>query len=148
LVLDPDIRIYEVHQALTQELANVLNLPSGASFHFVLNNTVEKDNRIPPRGYTQAAFDKPGLKPVGAFFADGQYWDEAQYILPRIASYVIVTLYYQTASKDYIDFLEFNGGLDSQTLAEMWDVLKSPPVDMMTVLAPSQNIYMPVVGNK
>lgn len=55
---------------------------AGESFNFVLNNSVIKDNRIPPRGYTVAAYDRPGLRPVGVFFADGQYLDETAYPLP------------------------------------------------------------------
>ena len=66
LTEDDKIKIYEVKQGISPELAAALNKQAGASFHFALNNTTVKDNRIPPRGYTQAAFDQPGLRPVEA----------------------------------------------------------------------------------
>jgi hypothetical protein len=73
LVRDPDIEVYEAKQGLTPELAAILGKSKGETFHFVLNNTVIKDDRIHPQGYTVAGFDKPGLKPVGAVYIDGQY---------------------------------------------------------------------------
>ena len=49
----------------------------GPSFHFVLNNKVFKDNRIPPRGFTNAAYAEFGGGPTSDYsYADGQYWDE------------------------------------------------------------------------
>ena len=95
---------------ITPELAAVLGKEAGESFHFVLNNTTVKDNRIPPRGYTVAAYDRPGMAPVGARYANGQYWDETVYALPAGAVRVVASLYYQTASKEYIDFLRARGG--------------------------------------
>jgi Xaa-Pro aminopeptidase len=48
--------VYEIKQGLTPELAAALGKDPGESFHFVLNNTTVKDNRIPPRGFTNAAY--------------------------------------------------------------------------------------------
>ena len=148
-VLSPDaaIKVYEARLGLTPELAALANLPAGESFHFVLNNTYLKDNRIPPRGYTEAAFDQPGLRPVGAtYYVDGQYWDETAYTLPAETVRVAATLYYQTASKEYIDFLRANGGDDGVTLGLLWDDLPSPPEVMATgsddVIS---RAYLPVV---
>jgi len=123
----------------------MVNLSPGKSFHFVLNNTVAKDNRIPPRGYTQTAYSRPGLIPVGAFYPDGQYWDDTTYSVPSDTTYVIVTLYYQTLSKEYMDFLKFNGGLDSQSLAEIWQGFPSPPEEIASILSPGYSFYMPSV---
>jgi hypothetical protein len=39
LTRDADIKVYEVLQGITPELAAVLGKPAGESFHFVLNNT-------------------------------------------------------------------------------------------------------------
>jgi uncharacterized repeat protein (TIGR01451 family) len=146
LISDPQLKVYEVHQAISPELSAELGLPAGPSFHFVLNNSVEKDNRIPPRGFTNAAFNRPGLIPVGSVYEDGQYWDETTYNIPLETSYVIVTLYYQTTSKEYIDFLKFNGGLDSQTLAEIWQGFPSPPELMINLFEPGNKVYMPAVS--
>jgi glucose/arabinose dehydrogenase len=109
------------------ELAAELGVAAGESFNFVLNNTTVKDNRIPPRGYTVAAYDRPGLRPVGAFFADGQYWDETAYPLPAGAAVVVAQLWYQTSSKEYVDFLRREGGADGALLGVLWDDRKSPP---------------------
>jgi hypothetical protein len=145
LVDEPGAKVYEAKQAITPELGQFLNLPAGASFHFILNNAVVKDNRIPPRGYTQAAYDRPGLRPVEATYADGQYWDETTYPLPAEAERVVATLYYQTASKEYIDFLRANGGADGSTLGDLWDSSKSPPEIIGMATAPSLPIYLPVI---
>ncbi|MCS6827273.1 MAG: PQQ-dependent sugar dehydrogenase [Caldilinea sp.] len=137
---DPQIKIYEAK----------LGIDDGATitetFHFIRNNTVIKDNRIPPRGYTVAAYDQPGLRPVGAVYADGQYWEETTYTLPEAAVSVVAVLYYQTASKEYIDFLRARGGADGAVLGQMWDDLKSPPEAMAMAMAPAQKLYFPLVG--
>jgi hypothetical protein len=145
LIADPDIKVYETKQGITPELAAVAKKPAGESFHFVLNNTVIKDNRIPPRGYTQAAFNVDGLRPVGATFADGQYWDDTSYVVPAQAERVSAVLYYQTSSKEYIDFLRTNGGLDGLTLGQLWDSSKSPPEVMAVGLVNPLNAYFPVI---
>ena len=65
--------------------------------------------------------------PVGATYAEGQYWDETTYTLPDSAARVVASFYYQTASKEYVDFLRANGGADGAALGMLWDDLKSPP---------------------
>jgi hypothetical protein len=144
LTQDANAKIYEANFGLTPQLAAVAGLPAGESFHFVLNNTVIKDNRIPPRGYTQAAFDQPGLRPVAATYVDGQYWDDTTYPVPNQTNRVVATLYYQTASKEYIDFLRANGGSDGTTLGTLWDTLKSPPEVMATATSPD-SLYLPII---
>lgn len=145
LTMDAAIKVYEAKQGLTPELAAVAGLSAGPTFHFALNNTIYKDNRIPPRGYTVAAFNQPGLRPIGATYADGQYWDDTQYTLPGAAVRVVATLYYQTASSEYIDFLRSLGGAAGQTLGIMWDDDKSPPVVVDQVTIPTPNMsYIPI----
>jgi len=142
---DVDIKVYEVEQGLTPELAELVGLEPGPTFHFALNNTTIKDNRIPPRGYTVAAFDRPGMRPVGATYADGQHWDDTEYALPAQTERVVVTLYYQLSSSDYIDFLRELGGADGETLGQLWDDNKSPPeiVARAELPAPNEN-YIPL----
>jgi hypothetical protein len=127
LAEDPSLKVYEVKLGITPELAAVLGKDPGESFHFVLNNTTIKDNRIPPRGYTVAAYDRPGMRPVEADYFDGQYWDETMYSVPDNTVRVVASFYYQTASKEYIDFLRTRGGKDGAVLGVLWDTLKSPP---------------------
>lgn len=142
---DPDVKVYEVKQGLTPALAALLGKAAGASFHFVLNNMTVKDNRIPPRGYTRALYDQPGLRPVGATYADGQYWDETVYTLPLETAQVVATLYYQTASREYVEFLAANGGIDGLAMAQLWASLKSPPEVMARAWAPSSENYLPLI---
>jgi hypothetical protein len=145
LTEDPDIKIYEAKQGLSDELAATLGLQSGPSFHFVLNNVIFKDNRIPPRGFTSAALSQRGLSPVGASYVAGQYWDDTVYTLPGETERVAVVLYYQTASKEYIDFLRTNGGADGAVLGTLWDTSKSPPEIMAAVWEPSPPYYLPII---
>jgi len=145
LVRDPDIRVYEAKQGLTPEIATVLGKPAGESFHFVLNNTVIKDNRIPPRGYSQVAWDLPGVRPVGAVYLDDQHWDDVVYDVPDTAVRSSAILYYQTASREYIDFLAANGGVDGESLNQLWTASPSPPVLMTLVSDPAIHLYMPII---
>jgi uncharacterized repeat protein (TIGR01451 family) len=142
---DAASKVYEVQQGITPELASILKLSAGGTFHFVLNNTVIKDNRIPPQGYTQAAFDQPGLRPVGASYVDGQYWDQTRYTLPLTTERVVVTLYYQTSSKEYIDFLQKHGGVDGLALGGLWSGLKSPPQVMTQAWTPRFDVCLPFI---
>lgn len=144
-ILDSGSKVYEAKQGFTSELGALLNRESGESFHFVLNNTVVKDNRIPPRGYTVAAYAKPGLEPVGTTYIDGQYWDDTLFTLPLETSFVRVILYYQTASKEYIDFLRAYGGIDGEIVGQLWDSLKSPPEVIASTWAGIPPIFMPLI---
>lgn len=144
-ILESGSKVYEAKQGLTSELGAFLDRESGESFHFVLNNTVVKDNRIPPRGYTVAAFAKPGLEPVGATYMDGQYWDDTLFTLPLETSFVRVILSYQTASKEYIDFLRTYGSRDGELVGQLWDSLKSPPEVIASTWAGIPPIYMPLI---
>lgn len=38
-------------------------------------------------------------------YQEGQFWDDTVYDLPAGASIVEVTLYYQSISKEYVEFL-------------------------------------------
>lgn len=149
LIKDTRIKVYEVEQGLTPELADLVGMEAGPTFHFAMNNTTIKDNRIPPRGYTVAAFDRPGLRPVGATYVDGQYWDDTQYDLPPETKRVVVTLYFQTSSSDYIDFLREMGGADGETLWQLWDDSKSPPEVVARAEFPAPNLnFIPWTGDR
>ena len=145
LVRDPAIKVYEAKQGLTPDWAAYLGKPPGESFHFLLNNTVIKDNRIPPRGYVRATWDQPGLRPVGADYADGQHWDETAYDLPAGTTRVVARLWYQTASAEYIDFLKATGGVDGAALYDLWERNPSPPVLMATAADPSYRFWLPLI---
>lgn len=132
-VLDLASKIYEVKPGIETNLAAQLGLPAGPSFHFVLNNAVFKDNRIPPRGFSNAAFDAFGGAPVEYAYADGQYWDTTAYAVPAAATWAEVKLYYQSTSKEFVEFLRDENMTDSkgQEIYDLWnDNGKCPPVVM------------------
>jgi len=108
-----DALVYETHpsSALTGE---------DETFHFALATERYKDNRIPPKGFrieeASARLSVPrwhGEVATDYFTAEeyaGGYDDVSLDIAPG-ADYVEVNLYYQTTSREYIEFLrdEING---------------------------------------
>jgi len=134
LTQDSEAVVYQIKPGISPGLAPVVNLPEGPSFHFVLNDTIYKDNRIPPRGFTNAAFTEIQSPPVGHDYEDGQYWDEADYYLPLEATLAVVTLYYQTTSKEYMEFLRDENTTDNwgDTMYNLWTTNdRCPPVVMV-----------------
>jgi hypothetical protein len=109
-----DTKVYELREGLDGNMAALTGLPEEASFHYALNNKVYKDNRIPPRGFTNAAFEAGQSQPVGASYADGQYWDDTSFAIPSGARYAVVSIYHQTTSKESIDFLQAENATDSK----------------------------------
>jgi len=82
------------------------------TFHFVLNNTVTKDNRIPPYGFsynearTRNALPVPATQ-YGNPAAGGtyNYWDEVALNPPPGATRAEIRLLYQPTSWEYVQFL-------------------------------------------
>lgn len=140
-----DTKIYEVQQGITPELASTLGVDAGHSFHFLLNNTVIKDNRIPPRGFTNDHYNVDGLRPVGAAYADGQYWDDTVFEVPPQTEHLIVALYYQVASKEYINFLAQNGGLDGQMLSPLTQKYPPTPQLIKASWIPNYPFFLPII---
>jgi hypothetical protein len=96
-------------------LGQLANEPAGAeheTFHFVINNTVMKDNRIPPYGMRYDVARARNALPVpadqyGNPGPGGQYnyWDEFTLNPPAGAVYALIDLVYQPTSWEYIQFL-------------------------------------------
>lgn len=130
---DAEVKIYEVKPGLDSVTAPLAGEPVGPSFHFVLNNTVFKDNRIPPRGFTNAAFGEFGGAPVAYSYADGQYWDETAYTIPAGAAAAAVTLYYQSTSKEFIEFLRDKNTTNDlgRQLYDLWAANGKCPPEVM-----------------
>ncbi|MEE8168590.1 MAG: multiheme c-type cytochrome [Candidatus Hydrothermarchaeales archaeon] len=136
LTYDEGIKVYEAKPGTK----DVPGYSDGPSFHFALNNYVYKDNRIPPRGFTNAEYEAAMAYIRGAEYADGQNWDVTEYEIPVGATSVKVTLKYQSTSKEFVEFLRdenidnpwdyFNAG---EKVYNAWEQTgKSPPVDMAT----------------
>jgi len=109
---DDDL-VYEVHpeSGLSGELE---------TFHFALATGRHKDNRIPPKGFRIGEAAGRVSLPVrdgtedDTLFTPDEYaggYDDVAVTIPSGADSVEVTLYYQTTSREYIEFLrdEING---------------------------------------
>jgi hypothetical protein len=119
--------IYETHLGISPALGSAIGMIHGPTFHFVLNDSIYKDNRIPPQGFTNAAFAGFGGQPVdhdyaGLRYVDGQNWDVTSVPLPASARSVRAEMFYQTMSKEYLDFLvaENVTNTHGQTLYNAW----------------------------
>jgi hypothetical protein len=100
-----DTRVYECLPGISEAQAKRHDKEPGKSFHFILNDMIVKDNRIPPKGLRNGAFAEHLCQPVGATYEDGQHWDEIEYDLPTGAVEVVVRLMYQSVSWEYVRFL-------------------------------------------
>jgi hypothetical protein len=117
-----DTRVYECLPGLSDEQARKYNKKPGKSFHFVLNDIIIRDTRIPPKGFNNAAFAERGCTPVGIDYADGQYWDDITFALPENCSLVEASLIYEPVTMEYIKFLAEENRTDDQgkTLLNVW----------------------------
>ena len=123
---DADIKIYEALQGIWDSVNSVCKTEQAGQkvFHFVLNNCIAKDNRIPPLGFRGG--NSVELKPVGQNYPQRPNhvnqlvnFDETLYniTIPNgtaLPLHVTATLKYQTASKEYIDFLDGNSTTPSE----------------------------------
>ena len=133
-----DTKVYEKKMGISDDVAKIANVPAGESFHLVLNNEILFDNRIPPRGFTNAKFAAFGGGPKGVDYADGQYWDDTTFDIPEGAVEAVATLYFQTSSREYMEFLrDYNVTDDKGQIAyDLWvSQGKSAPLamDVMTI---------------
>lgn len=138
---DTEVKIYEIHPGIETNLALALGLAPGPSFHFVLNNQVFSDNRIPPRGFSNASFALFGGAPVDHSYADGQYWDDTFYSMPPGTTRAEVRLYYQSTSKEFIEFLrdENTTNTKGQEIYDLWRTNGMCPPTMM-----AEAVWVPV----
>lgn len=136
LSVDSQARVYEVLQGIWNQHGtgdcDVADAKGVPMFHFVLNDCIAKDNRIPPLAFKPATPADPNgyeMRPVGATYpetAPGSgtlvNYDTVNYTLSLPAGSVgpftaTARLYYQTTSRDYIEFLR-NEAIDNATLDE------------------------------
>jgi hypothetical protein len=114
--------VYEMVVGLSPDAAAVTGLPAGPTGHMSLADTIVKDNRIPPRGFSNAAYEAAGAPAVACTYADGQYWDDQIFAVPAHAVQAQVSLYYQSTPKEYVEMLRNNNHSDQwgQTLYDLW----------------------------
>jgi len=97
------------------------------SFHFLLNDTVRMDTRIPPLGF--APVDEEDMTPVGRDYGDGaggyRNFDEASFRIPACGDGALslrVRLRYQSNTAEYIEFLRTESpvSLDPEMAGRSW----------------------------
>ncbi len=134
-------KVYEAKLGIDSTLASLTGQPAGETLRLALANTREKDNRIPPMGFTNAGLEAVGAGSVPTgLYPDGQHWDETEFAVPPGAVSATVNVYYQTTSREYIEFLRdaqdpgdtlgVQRGMQAYNLWEMFG--KSEPVLMDT----------------
>lgn len=130
--LDEDsTEVYEMHVGLSPYAAQLTGYPAGPTGHMALADTIVKDNRIPPRGFTNDAFEAGGAPVVAAHYADGQYWDDSYFSVPDGACRVEVYVYYQNLPRHYIEELRDGNTTNhwGNTLYSLWESTgKGPPI--------------------
>jgi len=126
-----DELVYETHpsSSLTGE---------DETFHFALATERYKDNRIPPKGYRiggaaeRMCVPRWHGDPAPEYFTADEYaggYDDVTVSIAGGADYVEITLYYQTTSREYIEFLrdEINGNPDNMTLPTDAYIIQTDP---------------------
>ena len=117
LVEDEHLKVYEAKHGIFDHngdgRCDTVDAATGHEmFHFVLNDCIAKDNRIPPRGFRPDA----ETEPVGARFASDPasgglaHWDDTRYPvwIPMRANglmLVRVRLWHQVVPREYAEFL-------------------------------------------
>ena len=124
LTHDEDAKVYEIHLGLSPGLAGALGMPAGPSFHFVLNDTVYHDNRIPPYGMSYDEARRRNVLPVpeSQFGAPGPggsfvHWDEVELVPPVGAAWADIGLLYQPTSWEYVQYLYLDNRRENAFLA-------------------------------
>ncbi|MEO8671357.1 MAG: hypothetical protein ABI411_08595 [Tahibacter sp.] len=119
LTEDAQARVYEVLQGIWDTGSSTCKAVDNLGrkqFHFVLNNCIAKDNRIPPLGFSGGA--DVSLRPVGGVYppeVPGSSrlvnYDNATYSIPVAAGTALpitvsVNLKFQISSREYMEFLQ------------------------------------------
>jgi len=126
---DMPVTFDRVTGAVTSTMTDVANMdPASAvhSFHFVLNNYVKSDTRIPGYGMSydeakrrnalpvpETQYGNPG--PGGEF----DYWDEVSLNVPADAASAEIRLMYQPTSWEYVQFLHLGNEAPTPTLKDV-----------------------------
>jgi len=126
------------------------------TFHFVLNNVVTADNRIPPFGFDHDEAQRRNSLPVPASQygnpgAGGsyQYWDERTFPIPIGAVTAEVELLYQQTSWEYVQFLWLaNDGLgpflgnEGERMLDAWlNTGMSAPLEMASAATALSGVF-------
>lgn len=118
-----DTIVYEMAVGLSDAAAAATGGVPGRTTRMALADTIVKDTRIPPRGFHNADYAAAGAPTVGRHYADGQYWDDANFWIPPAAASAEVSVLYQTVTRHYIEALRDANHSDhwGQTLHDLWE---------------------------
>ncbi len=129
-----DTKVYEAVHGLDAAAAAATGLTEGPAFRLALVNTKFKDNRIPPMGFTNAAYAATGAAPVPTgLYPDGQYWDDTLFTIPLGATRAEVRVLHQTSTREYMEFLRDANTTNTagQVAFDLWTQFgRSAPVEM------------------
>ncbi len=129
-------QVWEARLGVSETIAGMTGVDAGESYHLVLCDEYVIDNRIPPVGFTNAGFEAIHAAPVGAYYADGQHWSDTAWEIPETAVTAVTTLYFQTTTRDLMEFLRDANVTDNRGQIA-WDAYvargMSPPVVMDAV---------------
>jgi hypothetical protein len=129
--------VYEMRVGLSPFAASITGLPAGPTGHMALADTIEKDNRIPPRGFANEAFADAGAPVVGAVYADGQYWSDLAFRIPTGAAEARAGVYYQNTPREYIEHLRDYNTTDDwgRVLHSLWERTgRGAPIEMTSTV--------------
>lgn len=133
-VLDEESTVvYEMHLGTSEDAAYVLGIPPGPAMMSMVADTIEKDSRIPPRGFENEAFAEAGAPVVGHVYEDGQHWDEPCFAIPTQAAWAEVMVNYQLVTREYVESLRDHNVTDEwgEILYDLWEATeKAPPIEM------------------
>ena len=131
---ESDTKVYEMKLSASPDVAAQAGIPTGPSFHLILMNQVEKDNRIPARGFTNAEYEALQIAPVGQTYNDGENFDITNYNIPAGAASADVRVYYQSTTREYVEFLRDENVTNTagDTMYNLWNTTLNqvPPVLM------------------
>lgn len=131
--------VFEMHVGLSPAAAAATGYPAGRTGHMALADVIVKDNRIPPRGWNNAAYEAGGAPAVGATYLDGQHWADLSYAIAPGAVAAEVNVYYQNTPKFYIEELRDGNHTDQwgEILHHAWEQTgRGAPILMATTTAP------------
>jgi len=143
--LDEDsTTVYEMIVGLSDAAAKATGLSAGPTGHMALADTIVKDNRIPPRGFSNATYVAGGAPVVGATYADGQYWDDAHFALPANADRAEVRVFYQNLPRHYIEHLKDANFTNhwGNTLHQLWEATGKGPPNLMAFAELPLDVFM------
>jgi len=137
----PELKVYETKPGIGPNLRDLIlagnpsaDIEAGPSFHFVLNNRIYKDNRIPPEGFTNAGYESFGGAPVGHTYPDGQHWDDTWYQIPPGADSAEIEVWFQSVSREFVEFLRDENRTDNRgnEVYDLWLNYDRAPPELMT----------------